>query len=182
MARKVKDKELDTREARSKLKARGKPFWRTVEHGLHLGYRRLKGKSGTWWVRHYLGAQNYETQSLGIADDLSDADGVAVLDYWQAQTKAREQMVNRAHAAAGKAKPLTVKDAVERYLRYLENERKSGYDARCRAEALIYPQLGQIECAALTTDQIKKWHVAIAKERARVRTRKGSQQSYRALD
>jgi hypothetical protein len=40
MARKVKDKALDSREARSKLKVRGKSYWRTIERGLHLGYRR----------------------------------------------------------------------------------------------------------------------------------------------
>ena len=89
MARKVKDKALDSREARSKLKPRGKPYWRQIEQKLHLGYRRLKGKAGTWWVRHYIGAQTYEVESLGIADDLSDADGVAVLSFWQAQDKAR---------------------------------------------------------------------------------------------
>src|SRR3974390_2918866 len=82
MARKVKDKELDTREARSKLKPRGKPYWRTIERGLHLGYRRLKGKAGTWWARHYLGNQQYELEAIGIADDLSDADSVAILDFW----------------------------------------------------------------------------------------------------
>ena len=116
MARKVKDKELDTREARGKLKPRGKPYWRTIERGLHLGYRRLKGKAGTWWARHYLGVQRYELEALGIADDLSDADGVAVLSYWNAQDKARERMVKRAHAAAGKTGPLTVSNAMDTYI------------------------------------------------------------------
>src|SRR6516165_12808066 len=110
MARKVKDKELDTREARRKLPARGKPYWRTIERGLHLGYRKLKGKAGTWCARHYIGERNYETEALGIADDLSDADGVAILNFWQVQEKARERMVSRAHAANGSSnKPLTVR-------------------------------------------------------------------------
>ena len=61
MARKVKDKELDSREARGKLKPRGKPYWRTIERGLHLGYRKLKGKAGTWCARHYIGEQQYES-------------------------------------------------------------------------------------------------------------------------
>ena len=38
MARKVRDKQLDTREARSKLTPRGKPYWRAIEAGLHVGY------------------------------------------------------------------------------------------------------------------------------------------------
>src|SRR5262245_37129898 len=99
MARKIKDSQLDTREARGRLKARGKPYWRLIERGLHLGYRRLKGRAGTWCARHYVGEQQYQVEALGIADDLSDADGVAVLDFWQAQQKARKSMASRAHVA-----------------------------------------------------------------------------------
>ena len=68
MARKIRDATIDTREARGKLKPRGKPYWRTIERGLHLGYRRLKGKAGTWCARHYRGAQQYEVESIGVAD------------------------------------------------------------------------------------------------------------------
>ena len=59
--------------------------------------------------------RKYEVESLGIADDMSDPDGVAILSYWQAQEKARERMVQRAHAAAGKSGPYTVADAMEDY-------------------------------------------------------------------
>jgi hypothetical protein len=68
LARRVRDAILDTREARSKLKARGKPYWRVVERGLHLGYRRLKGKAGTWWARHYVGNREYSVESMSVAD------------------------------------------------------------------------------------------------------------------
>jgi integrase len=180
MARKVRDKELDTREARGKLKPRGKPYWRTIERGLHLGYRRLKGKAGTWWARHYLGGQEYEVESVGGADDLSDPDGIAILSYWQAQTKARERMVVRAHA--GVSGPLTVQQAVESYLELLEDHGRNTNDARHRAAAHIYPPLGNIEVASLTTDVLRKWHSGLAKVPARVRTKKGEAQQYRALD
>jgi integrase len=182
MARRVRDKALDSREGRGKLKPRGKPYWRTIERGLHLGYRRLKGKAGTWWARHYVGQQEYETESIGVADDLSDADGVAILDYWQAQTAARERMVNRAHAAAGKTGPLTVTDAVEQYLEWLESNRKSVYDVRRRAEAFIIPRLGDVECSALTADVVRAWHSKLAKEPPRIRTPKGLQPRHRVLD
>jgi integrase len=180
MARKVKDKELDTREARGKLKARGKPYYRAIERGLHLGYRRLKGSAGTWVARHYVGAQAYQTESLGLADDLSDADGIAVLDFWQAQNKARERMVSRAHAAAGKHGPLTVADALENHLHFLTENRKSGRDDRIRAEALILPKLGHEEVEKLTPDKLRRWLVALAKSPARLRTAKGEKQNFRA--
>jgi integrase len=182
VARKIRDATLDTREARSKLKPRGKPYWRTIERGLHLGYRRLKAKAGTWWARHYLGAQAYDVENIGAADDLSDPDGVAILDFWQAQTKARERMVSRAHSAAGKTGPLIVRDAIEQYLEWLESNRNSAYDARRRAEAFICPKLGDTECSALTADILRKWHVGVAKEAPRLRTGKGQTQRHRAFN
>ena len=72
-------------------------------------------------------------------------------------------MVHRAHAAAGKHGPLTVRDVVEGYLEWLEDNRKSAVDARHRAKAHIYPTLGDAEAALLTTDMLRKWHVGLAK-------------------
>jgi integrase len=119
---------------------------------------------------------------MGIADDLSDADGVAVLSFWEAQTKARERMVSRAHAAAGKTGPLTVQAAVAEYLDWLDSNRRSGNDARKRAEAFIYPNLGAIEVESLTADALRKWHAGLVKEPPRKRTRKGAKQQYREFN
>jgi integrase len=181
MARKVRDKQLDTREARSKLTPRGKPYWRAIEAGLHVGYRRLKGRAGTWWVRHYLKNRRYETKGIGAADDLSDADGRAVLSFWQAQSKAREIMVDRAHAADGATGPCTVSQAMEDYLVDLGTHRKSEADARSRFNAFIRDQLGHILVDALTTKQIRAWHIALANRPARIRTKKGEKQRHREL-
>ena len=82
-----------------------------------MGYRRLKGRpgkpagAGKWVLRHYLGGQAYVVETIGNADDYSDPDGVAILSFSEAQAKARERMVRRAHHAAGKRGPLTVKEA-----------------------------------------------------------------------
>ena len=40
MARKVRDRELGDRASRAKLKRRGKPYWRTLDQGVHIGYRK----------------------------------------------------------------------------------------------------------------------------------------------
>src|SRR5258708_11180130 len=116
MARTVKDANLDSRTARGRLKARGKPYWRGLEPGLHLGYRRPATGAGKWLARHYIGDERYEVETIAVADDFSDPDGVAILSFQQAQTLARARMVARAHAAAGKTKPLTVKDAIDSYV------------------------------------------------------------------
>lgn len=180
MARTIKDTTLDSRTARGRLKARGKPYYRALEPGLHLGYRKSLAGSGKWVARHYVGAQSYEVETIGTADDFSDPDGVAVIDYRQAQTKARERMVVRAHATAGKTGPLTVRAAMEEYLDFLDSNRKSGGTARYSVHAFILPTLGNVEAGALTTAQLRKWHQDISKEPARQRTKPGLEQNYRS--
>jgi hypothetical protein len=181
MPRKVKSRELDSREARSKLKPRGMPYYRSLDKRLHLGYRRLRGKSGTWWCRFYLGERQYAVEPLGTADDQASADGIDILDFWQAQEKARA-MAGRAQGASGKAGPLTVKDAVEQYLEWMEGARRSAYDTRVRSAAFIYPKLGEIECSALTADMLHKWHVGLAKVPPRTRTAPGKAQQHRPFN
>jgi integrase len=46
----------------------------------------------------------------------------------------------------------------------------------------ILPHLGYIEGQALTTEQIRKWHMDLAKTPARARTRSGDKQQYRPRD
>ena len=183
MARRVHDKTLDSRDARRRLKIRGKPYYRAIERGLHLGYRRLGGgQAGTWVARHYVGEQSYEVQKIGIADDVSDADGAAILDFWQAQDAARKAMVERARRAHGKHGPVTVADAMDEYLAYLDGHKKSGDDARYRDRAHIRPTLGDIEVGKLTADRLRKWMADMAKTPARLRTREGLKQQYASLD
>ena len=173
MARTVRDTKLESRAARERLKARGKPYWRELEPGCHLGYRRLSGKAGRWCVRHYAGQQTYQVETIATADDYSDADGVAVLSYRQAQAVARQRMVDRAHQAAGKRGPITVADAVETYLGFLRDNRKTAADAAYRVNAFILPTLGAVEVSALTTEKLRHWLAALAATPPRRRSRKG---------
>ena len=74
VARTVRDQNLETRSARGRLKPSPKPYYRTIDPGLHLGYR--KGKSGgRWVVRWYVGDRDYKTETIANADDVADADG-----------------------------------------------------------------------------------------------------------
>ena len=50
MARTVRDANLETRTARLRLPIRSEPYWRGLERGFALGYRR-RGKGGTWLAR-----------------------------------------------------------------------------------------------------------------------------------
>jgi integrase len=172
---------LETRTARQRLLPRGKPYYRGLEPGLHLGYRRPQKGAGKWVARHYVGDKDYEVETLAVADDFSDPDGVAVLSFRQAQDLARARMVQRAHSAAGKTGPLTVRDAINAYLDFLDGNRKSGVDARHRAEAHILPSLGDIEVEALTTKQLETWLAGLAKSPPRLRSKAGGKQRYREV-
>jgi integrase len=134
-------------------------------------------------VRHYLGNGKYEPELLGIADDTSDADGLKILDFWQAQTKARERMAQRTRTTFGSIGPLTVKQALDLYFEFKDGQGRDTRDARSRAALHIVPELGAEECAKLTTDEIRKWHRAIANQRPRIRSPKGSDKiRYRKVD
>lgn len=178
MAKRVRDATLESRTAREKLKPRGKPYYKAIGQGLHLGYRKGKMR-GRWVVRLYVGDQDYRVETVADADDRLDANGKAVLDFWQAQDRARaihRQMSDHRGKVAGF---YTVKAAIDDYLHWMEGNRKSAQDTRYRAEALILPTLGSKDIAKLTADDIRKWQRQTAKTPPRMRTRKGEEQRFR---
>jgi integrase len=181
MARRLADKNLDTRTARSKLTPRAKPYWRSIEKGLHLGYRRHEGAAGPWILRRYIEDQRYKEEGIGIADDLSDADGVSILSYWQAVDRARAKMKDQALDRAGVGS-YTVAQAVEDHLKFLEQERKGGGGSDRARAAEIMQALGKIELHKLTTQRIEAWRNNLARQPARVRTKPGDKQRHRKLD
>jgi len=184
MARTVRDARLESRTARAGLKAAGKPYYRAIDEGLHLGYR--KGKTGgKWVVRRYLGGEAYAVETIGTADDTIDADGAAVLSFAQAQTAARDRHVAARRVAKGlpaQSGPFTVRVAVDEYLAWLAENRKTERDARWRANALIIPTLGALLCADLTTQRIRDWRDGLSRQAPRLRTEKGKPQRYRLTD
>ena len=153
MARTVRDTKLETRAARSKLEVSGKPYYKAIGPGLHVGYRK-NASGGKWVVRRAAGSQ-YKVETIGSADDIEDANGDTVLDFWQAQEIARGK---RAYVG-----PYRVRDAVEHYLEHLAGEGKNSVgNAANRAERHIMPTLGEVLVADLTADAIRKWHRHLA--------------------
>jgi integrase len=181
MARRIRDASLDTRAARQKLKPRGEPYYRSIERGVHLGYRRRSNAAGTWLIRHYSGGA-YRADRIGTADDLSDADGSGILDYWQAIDAVRKRMAEQGRAMAESIRRVTVADAMDAYLALIESEGRSAQtirDARYRDRALIRPALGTLKVAELTTDRLRRWRDDLVKASPRLRTRDGEKQKHR---
>jgi integrase len=187
MPRKVRDSTLETRTARSRLAVRHKPYFRLIEPGLHLGYRKLASGPGTWLARRYNGEGRYAVENLRtadgalvIADDYSAADGRRILSFGQAQERAKALRP----ATAEQAGPYTVASAMDAYLEYLESEGRPDAavdDARYRDRAFIRPKLGEVEVAALTAEQLRKWRDALAKAPPRLRTKAGDKQKHREV-
>jgi integrase len=180
MARRIRESILDSRDARLKLKSRGKPYWRSIGSGLHVGYR--KGKDARRWVaRVYVGSGHYVVETMGQADDFADADGVEVLNFWQAQEQAR-RLANTRTAKGGKRMgPYSVSDAIKDYLEHIAPQ-ASAYEVRKRLAAYVTPALSRTEVAKLTKADLATWHRGIAKKPPRVRTKPGASQRFRDVD
>jgi integrase len=187
MARTVRDTNLETRTARLRLVIRAEPYWRTIDPGAHLGYYR--GRRGGSWVARLYQEGRYRKTSLGTADDASDADGVAILSFTQAQAAARNWFAKLVREAAGIEPPPTegpyrVRDAISDYLAdYKRRGGKALVATGVAINAHILPALGHTQLERLTARQIREWHSGLAEAPARLRTKDGALElKTRALD
>jgi integrase len=90
MARSPRHSKLETRTARLKLPARKKPYaGPALSKGLTLLYRRNRG-NGTWTLKARAEAGTYWTARVAEADDYAEANGDAILNFFQAQQVARK--------------------------------------------------------------------------------------------
>lgn len=134
-------------------------------------------------VRHYYrgkeSVKNYEKRVIGEADDFSDANGITILTYDQAQEKARALSKQRVFNEAGVVDgAYTVRRAMDDYLEYLKNAGKAHKGAKATSDAHIVPELGDIEVTALTSERLRKWLTHLAAMPARRRTKKGELQQF----
>ena len=119
---------------------------------------------------------------LASADDLSNADGVTILNYWQAVDVVRKRMAEQGRAAVESVRRLTVADAMDAYLRMIESEGRSAHtirDVHYRDRALIRPSLGKLIVNELTADRLRHWRDGLVGVPPRVRTKSGEKQKHR---
>jgi integrase len=186
MARTVRNPKIDTRSARVKLPKRREPYWTVISAGHALGYRR--GANGGTWIAKFRGEDGKRhLEALGAADDASDADGLNVFNFAQAQAMAREWFQRMAREEAGDFVPLhrlyTVADALADYR--ADYQRRGGKAADrldASAAAWIAPELGTVPLDKLTKGRIVGWHQKIAETPSRLRTKPGAAQKYREAD
>src|SRR5262249_9030969 len=126
-------------------------------------YRRNR-TVGTWVARVADGRGSNWTKSLGSADDFDEADGAAILDFWQAQEKART--IGRGeHNSLGSSKPFTVAQALDSYEADLKTRGGDIHNvARVRGH-LSQPLLDGV-VALLTPRELRRWRDGLAKSLA----------------
>ncbi|MGN8092254.1 tyrosine-type recombinase/integrase [Methylobacterium sp. 22177] len=171
MAKRVRDAVLDSPTARAKLKQQTKPYFRSIDRGLHLGYR--KGKTGgTWVARRYLGDERYAVEALGRADDRQAANGTTILTFQQAQDRARGRVkeVEEAERIAALGPTITVRNAITAYIEACEvreAKTRSGLALRRHTRSrltkhVLRGDLAEKALQALTVDDLQTWRAAAA--------------------
>lgn len=186
--------DLSTPASRRRLTPKGgsAPYWRFISEGRYLGYRKQRGNPEIrkWCARVFIEARRdagkapYLKTTLGVADDKVPADGETVLNYAQALKGAMAWCDEQERRSLGLAPrplgPYTVGHAVEDYLGWYKEHRR-GYDnfARpyLRAHVLSAP-LARRQVEHLTAEEIKRWHIQLARTPPRTRTKRGKPQGY----
>jgi integrase len=187
VARRIDDKVLGSRTSRERLAVSGKPYYREIVAGLHLGYRRGQ-RRGVWVVRRFLGNGEYKVETIGPADDFSASSDAArathdALTYEQAL----EEALRKRAASAGEdvqRGPYTVANALKDYFKFVEHEgrwSKSFTDAKHRADRHVVPQLGKVEIGKLTAKRMRTWLSDMATAGPMVRTKKGAEPKHREV-
>jgi integrase len=173
MPRKARDERLNNRSVRLALKPRPEPYFRNIQEGRAIGYRRLSGgKAGAWIARHYNPAQGRNYKALGTADDMMDADGVNTLTFAQAQTAAVKWFGEIERNTGRVLEPMTVAGAMTSYIAdYKARGGRALKDTEATIKAHILPTLGDKRIDALTFAVVKQWHHMVAAAPARLRTK-----------
>ena len=150
MPRSARSAKLETRTARLRLPVRGKPYTVRISPGIRLGYRRTQS-AGTWSVLVADGAGGGWLKQFALADDFETADGTSVLDFWQAQDRART-------LARGNEtnRPATVGEAVERYEADLRARGADRHNAT-RLRGHVAASLTGRTIATLTARELRHW-------------------------
>jgi len=153
MPRRIRASNLETRTSRLKEPIAKKPIFVKVKPGVGLGYRRNR-TAGTWVLRVANGKGGNWTGAIGLADDFEDANGSTVLDYWQAQGKAKDRAADKRGDAT--KKPVTLQEALDHYEADLKAR---GGDAGNvgRVRGHLPDRLLNRPVAALTWSDLRKW-------------------------
>jgi integrase len=162
MARRLRSATLETRTARLKLAVRKKPYTARVAPGVRVAYRRNE-IAGSWSVIAANGKGGNWMKQFASADDHEESNGTDILDFWQAQERAR--IIARGHREpdADNGKPITVCEAVERYEADLKTRGGDAYNAQ-RVRVHLTDALAKETVALIAYGRFRKWRDGLLKK------------------
>jgi len=161
MARNIRSPKLETRTSRLKLAPRWKPYTARVGPGVRLGYRR-KATAGSWSVIAADGKGGNWLKVFAVADDHEDANGDTILDFWQAQARARLLARGEGRDKADEHKPVTVAAALDHYAADLKI--RGGDIANvARVRGHLPNALRDKAVALVSTRELKRWRDGLKK-------------------
>ena len=167
MARSIRSATLETRSARLRLPVSKVPVFIKIGPKIGLGYRRNQ-TAGTWVVRLADGKGRSTRQAIGSADDYEEGDGDKVLDFWQAQERARKLAHGDGPAiTVPRHAPFTVKQALDRYEADLKTRSGDTHNVN-RVRIHLPPALAAKSVALLTVDDMRDWRDGLRRRPASI--------------
>ena len=146
--KRVRDHRIHLKNHRTKLEARREPYWRQLDTGRHIGYRKTETGSETWVARWTDEDQRYRYQKLGP---------LSSHDWSRAKEEAEKWFVS---CEAGVVRPGTVEEACRDYVenRHREVGGRNPRDAEKRFKAHVYgTAFGRTKLDKIRYRQIEKW-------------------------
>lgn len=170
MSRLTEETNIRSASARALLASRTEPYYRHVEQGLDLGYRRGK-RSGVWVARmRDFGKATYIEKKIGRADDDgAPPNGSGTYSFDQAVKRARELMAladaQRISGVLPQSEKKTVGDVLDHYVAgYISGAaRKKGIPGRdlrnlnSILDCHVRPAFGNMRLENLNSMALKAW-------------------------
>ncbi|HZL41339.1 MAG TPA: tyrosine-type recombinase/integrase [Pseudolabrys sp.] len=173
MSRTTQEANLQSPTARARLAVRVEPYYRSLQRGLALGYRR--GKNGGSWLARTRDPvrDGYTETKIGPADDEGEQT-VQGLSYDEATQRAREifaqEEAKRTSGVQPGAKRKVVDDVLDLYVvgytsGDARRDKKPGRDLKNLKSILtvhVRPALGKIRLDQLNADMLEKFKADLA--------------------
>jgi integrase len=141
-----------------------KPLFVKIGLGIGLGYRR-NATAGTWVARISDGKGGNWTKAFAIADDYDEADGKEILDFWQAQDRARAIARSGRTGDKDDGRPITIGEALNEYEADLAI-RGGDIGNVTRVRAHLREALSKKSIALITARDLRMWRDGLARELA----------------
>ena len=155
MATRSRDYKIHLKNERRKLEPRREPYWRHIDVGKHVGYRKTENRSESWIARFTDDDDRFTSMALGSLTEL---------DWTAAKTKADEWF---GQCVVGVIRSSTVEEICRAYVdnRRVEIGEGNATDATKRFKAHVYgTPFGRTKLDKLRPAHVQDWRNTLLKK------------------